>query len=597
MSDRDARVNLESKLMKSRISKALGSDPLCLVLLASVVIATRITTLTQPLVERHDFRQTQTAYQTLTLSRGEGSLFHPKLPIFGSPWELPFEFPLFQIIAAKVHQIFGVSLDAANRGTSLFFFVLCLMPLFYLSRRIMSRGASFAVLVLFSFSPFALQWSRASLIEYCALFFALCYGHQTLKTWDQPSLLNALMSLVLGVTSGLVKATTLAPVMMFSAILILFHLGNPRSVFSNWRRLVCVSGPALASLIAARVWTQWADGIRLDNPATSWMSEEKLKPWMYGTLDQRRVIANWMVIFDRINLLLIGRFSLVAVLVIALLVPSVRARVASTLGAALVTISILFNLYVVHDYYLVAISALVVMSVGVSIDAVFQASSRSIRTGTAVFLVVLVPLSFTLVSERNYWTLTYKKFPTPVSELKQLSTPEQYAFTSYGGWNPLLLYYAERRGMMLDPRATTVEQLRQLPDLDRYDFYYGAPDRPEIIQIRGWYLPVASQTTRIDEDVAAFSLWGLAVGVNEPQNELFTNKRTVTCDGKYFFPLKKLPADITVKTYSSGTNSFQFPNGLQIVPVGGQIKILDQLDAEKFGGLSCTGDGTVTFEW
>ena len=58
-------------------------------------------TFDQPLVERHNFRQTQTAF-TARIYHEEGiDLFDPKLPVLGPPWEVPFEFPLFQAAASK----------------------------------------------------------------------------------------------------------------------------------------------------------------------------------------------------------------------------------------------------------------------------------------------------------------------------------------------------------------------------------------------------------------------------------------------------------------------------------------------------------------
>ena len=125
----------------------------------------QIPTLNQALIEMHGFRQTQTAYQSLTLSRGFGSLLHPKLPIFGSPWEVPFEFPLFQYSAAILIKDFGLGADAANRLASLIWFTLCLIPLWCLARRLLGSLASSGVVIFFLFNPFSLQWSRASLIE------------------------------------------------------------------------------------------------------------------------------------------------------------------------------------------------------------------------------------------------------------------------------------------------------------------------------------------------------------------------------------------------------------------------------------------------
>lgn len=583
--------------MIRNLTKKLNSDLFLLPLIAFFVLMTRLQTLSQPLVERHDFRQTQTAFQTLTLARGEGSLLHPKLPIFGSPWELPFEFPLFQWIASWIYRVSNLSLDSANRVTSLVFFIMCLLPLFAICRNLMSRFASYCVLLLFSFSPFALQWSRASLIEYCALFFALTFSWYCLRSWQSPTVTNSFLLMSFGIVAGLVKATTLAPMMLFSGLLIVLHLETASTLLRKRRSILVVGIPSAVSLVIARMWTSWADQIRLDNPATAWMSEEKLKPWMYGTVEQRKVAANWSVIIDRIDQLLLGQFSIIVIFLLIILIPKIRRRLLASTLPVFVTISVLFNLYVVHDYYLVAVSALIVISFGVALDGFASTAAENRGQWLIVGLTTAAVLIGGLVLQRGYWKVAYQKFNYPTSELSQVSTPRQYAFTSYGGWNPVLLYYADRRGMMLDPRSTTVEYLRTLPDLDRYDFYYGAPDRPEVIQIRNWYLPVGSQTTRIDNDADDFQKWGLAIGMLGTPTESPNRFESISCDGAKVFDLTQVEPGRSVWLKSEGSNTLSFVSGLQAVPVGARIQVLNKIDADQYGKVSCAGGGTVSLEW
>ena len=59
-------------------------------------------TLDRPLLEKHAFRQTQTAYTARIFHEQGIDLLHPKVPVLGEPLEVPFEFPLFQALAALV---------------------------------------------------------------------------------------------------------------------------------------------------------------------------------------------------------------------------------------------------------------------------------------------------------------------------------------------------------------------------------------------------------------------------------------------------------------------------------------------------------------
>ena len=52
-----------------------------------------------PLLDMHGFRQTQTAISALWM-RQEGTLIPYQTPVFGHPWFIPYEFPLYQGLAA-----------------------------------------------------------------------------------------------------------------------------------------------------------------------------------------------------------------------------------------------------------------------------------------------------------------------------------------------------------------------------------------------------------------------------------------------------------------------------------------------------------------
>ena len=64
-------------------------------------VAYVVPTLDQPLLEKHAWRQTQTAYSARIFHEQGIDLLHPKLPVFGEPFEAPFEFPLCQAAASR----------------------------------------------------------------------------------------------------------------------------------------------------------------------------------------------------------------------------------------------------------------------------------------------------------------------------------------------------------------------------------------------------------------------------------------------------------------------------------------------------------------
>ena len=174
------------------------------------IAATRYATLNQVLTEAFAFRQTQTAFQTVGFHRSGIDLLHPMVPVFGEPWTIPFEFPLFQAIAS-IAMSFGIPADPANRIVGLAFFVVTAFLLWLLVRKVSNPVVAAVTLVVFSFSPFALVWSRASMIEYLATALALGWVIAAIRWRDARHTTWLIAAVLLGAAAMAVKVTTALP--------------------------------------------------------------------------------------------------------------------------------------------------------------------------------------------------------------------------------------------------------------------------------------------------------------------------------------------------------------------------------------------------
>lgn len=269
-SDPTLRRPDRSGTRRSRRREAAGV--LVLLLLATIV---RLPTLDQPLLEHHGFRQTQTAYTAVLFHEQGVDLLHPKLPVFGAPFEVPFEFPLFQALAAAAMS-WGLSPDVAMRTTALACFLLSALLLWGLVRHVGGKVAAVAALALFLFTPFSMRWSRASLIEYLAVAGALGWLWAGILWRDRRRLVYAAAALVGGVTVMLVKPTTgafwLLPLLAYPAV----------AESKGWRSwLRARMDPGLACIVvvpflAALAWTGHADAIKGASPATQWLTSARL---------------------------------------------------------------------------------------------------------------------------------------------------------------------------------------------------------------------------------------------------------------------------------------------------------------------------------
>jgi hypothetical protein len=200
-------------------------------------------------------------------------------------------------------------------------------------------------------------------------------------------------------------------------------------------------------------------------------------------MGQRLSVANWLGIGRRIGGALLG-VSFAPLLLAALLpIASSRQRsfwiaMAIAAGAPVV---IRFNLYLVHDYYLAAISPAVAALLG--IGAVWLVDRMDNRRALA--LLTAGAIAVTTVSLQDYVRPTYEPASDGqdvlpmASELARFSRPEDLTLVLGRAWSPSVHYYARRRGLAIPPELLpTVEPASDVRPPDRF-----GPDGPD------WWTP------------------------------------------------------------------------------------------------------------
>src|SRR5688500_13501019 len=101
-------ANEQSPQVSSRLPATL------LVLVGLIPLAIFLINTWQPLLEHHAVRQTQTAIASYWLMQG-GDFLRYLTPVFGYPWTLPMELPIFQGLVAFICTITGLPLVFAGR--------------------------------------------------------------------------------------------------------------------------------------------------------------------------------------------------------------------------------------------------------------------------------------------------------------------------------------------------------------------------------------------------------------------------------------------------------------------------------------------------
>lgn len=401
------------------------------------------------LIDLYAFRQTQTAFTIREYMSGNWSIDTP-LPVLGPPWSNPYEFPLFQGIAALLGNFSGLAADTAGRVTGLLFFIASGILLAVLIRRWFGTRASLVALVLFQATPFAAQWASASLIEFAATAFVLgavvaIDSYSKSKSWPLSLLATGLLTLGFAV-----KVTT---AVAWALVFLIAAFGMNWRVLPKWRAVVTGVAPLGIALGVGLAWTRYADSVKEQDPIGVYLTSSALREWNFGTLGQRLTFEQWDRIFERLPSMGASIWIFGALLAFASWRMRLDLRLLALASVPLIAILTFFNLYVVHSYYLSAIypAYVAVLSVGVTaISTLISKRSISIFLAGALSLLLIV-MSWTSTEGRYLASFIGAEGEFPeISELIAESTPQDAGVIVIGcDWDPTPLYYANRQGMML----------------------------------------------------------------------------------------------------------------------------------------------------
>ncbi|HTK85448.1 MAG TPA: hypothetical protein VL625_10225, partial [Patescibacteria group bacterium] len=243
----------------------------------------------QPLLEAYSFRQTQTALTSYWMIK-EGWRLAYQTPVLGYPWSIPFEFPLFQSLAALISSTGDFPLDETGRLLSFSFLLACGWPAFLIVRRLgLPLRAAFVFCALFWSSPAYLFVRRTFMIETTALFFTLMAIPFALDLRRPDMKLSSVLLFALFATLGMLqKVTTAAPVLTVMGFVVLAsHIRTSGITLPTLRRAACMAVAFGMPLLLEVLWVKYTDAVKLLNAYGSEETSAALIKWNFGTLAQR----------------------------------------------------------------------------------------------------------------------------------------------------------------------------------------------------------------------------------------------------------------------------------------------------------------------
>lgn len=436
-----------------------------------------------PILEKHQFRQTQTALSAYWLLQGGPALAY-QTPVVGAPWVIPFEFPLYQWCVAGVARL-GVPLDSAGRLVSWLYYAASLPLAAYVLRRIgLPRDMILGALVLWLFSPLYVFWSRTFMIESCAVFLALAFLAglvlylDLLRRKAGLSLLVLATALMAGaaVLAALVKITT------FFAFALAGGAITLHAMITAWRRdglkaaLIAGIAPGLAvlaALVATSWWVAFSDALKAQSPIGALLTSTALHDWNFGT-EKLADSTFWRsVVAGRATSDAVGsRLGLIVALA-GLLLPRTRTVAAAGLVLYVAPFLVFTNLHNVHNYYQYANALFLVLAVGAGVWAVSQLPGvRPALARTAAGLLLLVLAAGEMIA------LPYQLPPVSAEiqartlavaqEAARLTGKDEAIFVFGYEWSSEIAYYAQRRAVSVPNWATDTVVATDPRDLRRW---------------------------------------------------------------------------------------------------------------------------------
>ena len=453
-------------------------------LLATVVFGTMaLSSIHEPLIDEHYFRQTQTAITAYWFNWENpflDSFFNYRTPIFGGSWQVPFELPLYQAIVSAVASITGSPIHVIGRLISLSFFFLTLIPLGSLARGLGLGRRFFLITTIFWLcSPLYLYWSRTVMIESTAVFFGFAFLAGVERALACGKRGWWIVALFASLACALVKVTSY-PTFGIAALGILVWkkdlIVNPQIADKKkFRALLLpflgIAFIGIATIAATSAWTHHADSIKMENSISSYLTSKNLESWNFGGLAQKTDIKEWRTLLNRSIPEAIGAYWVLGFLVGAGFFRTGKklALLVGLLILYLIPMAIFTNLHQVHSYYQYANSFWLVLALGLAVAEISERAPPFL-TGAAVLTITAAQLHTYF---KKYYPATRLKTAGALELGKYItanSDKNQSILVIGDDWSPEVAFHSGRRSVYIpawlswEQAVVTFEKIQKNPD-------------------------------------------------------------------------------------------------------------------------------------
>ncbi|HEY6393586.1 MAG TPA: glycosyltransferase family 39 protein [Bryobacteraceae bacterium] len=410
--------------------------------------------------DRVGFRQAQTAVAARALLEGS-PWFAYQLPVFGPPYGLPIEFPLYQWITALLVAITHMPLIAAGRIVS----ILCFLASAWALWKILDffhteLKGKLVIAALLLVCPIYLFWSRAFMIETCALGVCMWFTLFALRASSDFSRKNLAIAAALGVLAGMVKITTLVPFWVALACWLAVCFWKRRISLKNSAILAALL--LIAPILAGMAWVRFADSVVARNElAASFLLSSTLHKYVFGTLADRVLPELWDTVSARMLPEVLGTTAaFFGLLVLLPLAQRYSRHVAICTVLFFVAILVNPHLQRFHPYYQTANGIFLIAAAGFLIFGLMHGGESHRIAGYAFFVLLIAGCLYRYYN--SYFPFQQKEFTGLAlvgAEVEKHARPDQLIIVKGHDWNSEIPFYSHRRALM--NRSYTKEQIQR----------------------------------------------------------------------------------------------------------------------------------------
>lgn len=153
--------------------KPQRKEKVVLVIILALLLVLRIPGLSNPPVDYHNWRQSDTEAMAQNILENNFSVMYPQLNYDGpAPNYAQLEVPVVPLLIALLYKLFGYNYLLA-RLVPVFFFLTSAYYLYLIGLKFLGQNCALFALVLYGIFPFNIYFSRAIMPEAATLFFQL----------------------------------------------------------------------------------------------------------------------------------------------------------------------------------------------------------------------------------------------------------------------------------------------------------------------------------------------------------------------------------------------------------------------------------------